>query len=185
MGSRSYIGRLRADNVVEFVYCHLGAQMENNGKTLLAQYTDDEAVAGLIAGGGLSSINVDGTPSYYDTEGNPPEFAQMPFSEFHGLMFEPGFMRVESLFLWRGYWTVKSDWHIEGCDGSKWHRLEDVIPPHKTFLLQVTVPGGADADDILGNICEHVEQENKFWQTEGMIREEEEVTAICYAKLES
>ena len=34
------------------------------------------------------------------------------------------------------------------------------------------------ASKIIGNIIEHVEQENKFWQIEGMIKDSESVTAI-------
>ena len=67
MGSRSYIGQLREDGKVEFVYCHSGAYMDDNGLTLLDHYTEADKVKALIAGGNMSYIGNadDGVDSYF------------------------------------------------------------------------------------------------------------------------
>ena len=193
MGSRSYIGYTREDGKIEFVYCHQGAEMTENGKTLLTHFNDADSAKMLVEGGSLSSISYDGTPNhvdvvgdYVDDESGIVEIAFSHFDRFIVMEQGEGKLGIESLFLWRhGDWTVKSDWHIEGCEGGKWHRLADVIPSPSDILLKVTVPSGADADEILGNIIQHVEQENDYWQDEGVIRLEEEVAAEKYAKLVS
>ena len=46
--------------------------------------------------------------------------------------------------------------------------------------LEIKVNGNVSEKtftEIVGNILEHVENENKFWQTESMLSENQEVTA--------
>ncbi|MCY3743622.1 MAG: hypothetical protein OXH00_21625 [Candidatus Poribacteria bacterium] len=128
MGSRNYIGRLREDNQVEFVYCHKGAYMEENGKALLEHYTDTEAVKSLIAGGAMASLGADGVPFY---DGDKGENAlTMPLAAFQA--YED--ISIESLFLFSGgAWQVKSGWHIEFCSGRRWHKLSEVVKHHNSI----------------------------------------------------
>ena len=120
MGSRSYIGQLRDDGKVEFVYCHSGAYMENNGEILLEHYTEADKVNSLIAGGNMSYIDVAGVDSYFG--GADSKMSTMPLSEF----LEYKDINIESLFLFKeGQWHVKSR-HVKGGDKA-WDLLKRAV----------------------------------------------------------
>ena len=120
MGSRSYIGQLREDGNVEFVYCHSGAYMDENGLTLLKYYTEAEKVKALIAGGDMSNIGNDGDDSYFG--GEDSKVSTMPISKF----LEYKDINIESLFLFKeGQWHVKSR-HVKGGD-KKWDLLKNAV----------------------------------------------------------
>ena len=122
MGSRSYIGQLREDGKVEFVYCHSGAYMDDNGLTLLDHYTEADNVKALIAGGDMSYIGNadDGDDSYIGGAGSK-EYT-MPISKF----LEYKDISIESLFLFKeGQWHVKSR-HVKGGD-KEWDLLKDAV----------------------------------------------------------
>ena len=120
MGSRSYIGQLREDGNVEFVYCHSGAYMDDNGLTLLEYYTEAEKVKALIAGGDMSYIGDDGDDSYIGGAGS--KVSTMPISKF----LEYKDINIESLFLFKeGQWHVKSV-HVKGGD-KKWDLLKKAV----------------------------------------------------------
>ena len=120
MGSRSYIGQLREDGNVEFVYCHSGAYMDDNGLTLLKYYTEAEKVKALIAGGDMSNIGNDGDDSYFG--GEDSKVSTMPISKF----LEYKDINIESLFLFKeGQWHVKSR-HVKGGD-KKWDLLKNAV----------------------------------------------------------
>ena len=58
----------------------------------------------------------------------------------------------------------------------------------RSVILDVQINGNVSdevASKIIGNIIEHVEQENKFWQTEGMIKDSESVSVILVGAEES
>ncbi len=120
MGSRSYIGQLREDGNVEFVYCHSGAYMDDNGLTLLKYYTEAEKVKALIAGGDMSYIGDDGDDSYIG--GADSKVSTMPISKF----LEYKDINIESLFLFKeGQWHVKSR-HVKGGD-KQWDLLKNAV----------------------------------------------------------
>ena len=120
MGSRSYIGQLREDGNVEFVYCHSGAYMDDNGLTLLKYYTEAEKVKALIAGGDMSNIGNDGVDSYFG--GEDSKVSTMPISKF----LEYKDINIESLFLFKeGQWHVKSR-HVKGGD-KQWDLLKNAV----------------------------------------------------------
>ena len=122
MGSRSYIGQLRDDGKVEFVYCHSGAYMEDNGEILLEDYTEADKVKALIAGGDMSYIGNadDGDDSYIGGAGS--KVSTMPISKF----LEYKDINIESLFLFKeGQWHVKSR-HVKGGD-KEWDLLKRAV----------------------------------------------------------
>ena len=119
MGSRSYIGQLRDDGKVEFVYCHSGAYMEDNGEILLEDYTEADKVKALIAGGDMSYIG-NGDDSYLGGAGS--KVSTMPLSKF----LEYKDINIESLFLFKeGQWHVKSR-HVKGGD-KEWDLLKRAV----------------------------------------------------------
>ena len=119
MGSRSYIGQLRDDGKVEFVYCHSGAYMEDNGEILLEDYTEADKVKALIAGGDMSYIG-NGDDSYIGGAGS--KVSTMPLSKF----LEYKDINIESLFLFKeGQWHVKSR-HVKGGDKA-WDLLKRAV----------------------------------------------------------
>ena len=121
MGSRCYIGYLREDNQVQYVYCHSGAYMDENGEILFQHYADADKVRSLIAGGNMSYIDDDGKAVYY--EGENDETCIMQLSEFQDFKDSD----IESMFLFKeGVWHVKSD-HIEDSDGETWHALKTIL----------------------------------------------------------
>ncbi len=120
MGSRSYIGQLREDSNVEFVYCHSGAYMNDNGLTLLEHYTEADKVKALIAGGDMSYIGNADDDSYLG--GAESKISTMPLSKF----LEYKDINIESLFLFKeGQWHVKSR-HVKGGD-KQWDLLKNAV----------------------------------------------------------
>ena len=121
MGSRSYIGYLRYDGNVQYVYCHSGADMDINGEILFQHYADVDKVRSLIAGGDMSYIEDDGKTVCYEGENDETHIMQL--SEFQG--YED--ICIESMFLFKeGVWHVKSQ-HIEDSDGETWHALKTIL----------------------------------------------------------
>ena len=120
MGSRSYIGQLRDDGKVEFVYCHSGAYMEDNGEILLQDYTEADKVNSLIAAGNMAYIGDAGDDAYYG--GADAKLSTMPMSKF----LEYKDINIESLFLFKnGQWYVKSR-HVKGGD-KEWDLLKRAV----------------------------------------------------------
>lgn len=56
MATRSLIGILKEENLVDYVYCHWDGYPSHNGKILLENYTTEEKVLELLEKGDLSCL---------------------------------------------------------------------------------------------------------------------------------
>ncbi len=61
MGTRSRIGYELQDHTVVSVYCHWDGYPEHNGRILVTDYTDRDAVKDLIDGGSMSCLHTRNT----------------------------------------------------------------------------------------------------------------------------
>ena len=137
MASRSYIGRLRSDNQVVFVYCHSCAYMDVNGALLQEFYTNTRDVARLISGGAMSYIDEYGKPSYYVEQGNADLGVAIYTQPLEHFLTEIYDICTESVFLWRdGEWWVQS-YHIEDSEQDTQHRLREIVHSGTTEPKQV------------------------------------------------
>ena len=59
MSTRSYIGILRSDDSVNFIYCHHDGYPEGVGKTLVEYYSKESMIEALLDMGSLSSLGPD------------------------------------------------------------------------------------------------------------------------------
>ena len=56
MSTRSNIGIIKENDTIDMIYCHWDGYPSNNGKILLANYSNTDAVRELIALGDLSNL---------------------------------------------------------------------------------------------------------------------------------
>ncbi|MDE0084772.1 MAG: hypothetical protein OXU23_03605 [Candidatus Poribacteria bacterium] len=123
MGSRSYIGYLNKDGNVTASYCHLGAKMDINGKSLLTHYNTDENARAIAYHGEMASIDGDtGKVSEYK---NPAPTISLSLNAF--LTYSE--RNIQSIYLWRNFqWYVKSDYYLDNED---WHIVANLLEPVK------------------------------------------------------
>ena len=124
MSTRSKIGVLKENGMVDAIYCHWDGYPSYNGRMLVENYVEAEQIRKLISLGSISSLgkNLEQTNSYYGwREEESPKIVyanEQAFSESYGDCWD------EYIYLFK-----ENEWYVYDNDNEfdGWQKVKDIL----------------------------------------------------------
>jgi hypothetical protein len=129
MGTRSNIGILNQDGIVDYIYCHYDGYIDHNGKTLNEYYNTEEKVRELISLGDMNALTetIDSSIFYKRDKGEILKIYKTSYVDYTKEYFE------EYVYLF----TPGQGWEVREYGSSHWTDLNDAI--NNKMIIQSTI----------------------------------------------
>jgi hypothetical protein len=129
MATRSNIGILNHNGIVDYIYCHYDGYIDHNGKILNEYYNTEEKVRELISLGDMSALTetIDSSIFYKRDRGEILKIYKTSYADYTKEYFE------EYVYLF----TPGQGWEVREYGLSHWTDLNDAI--NNKMIIQSTI----------------------------------------------